>query len=123
MSLYTEIVDSGGDSEGTSYPESLQAQSSTLRLCPTGPVAVSRRSWRVAPLALITGNGSGPDGNSLTVDYRRSKGSGAESADWITCAELSGHLCGLALILHSCRFDRFPTDRGCGLATGDDAPC
>ena len=34
------------------------------------------RSWRVAPLALITGNGSGPDGNSLTVDYLRSKGAG-----------------------------------------------
>jgi len=49
-----------------------------MMLCPPGLVAVSWRSWRVAPLALITGTGSGPDGSSLTVDYRRSKGSGAE---------------------------------------------
>jgi len=57
----------------------VEAQSLTLRPCPTGSEAASRCSWRAAHLALIVENGSGPDGNSLTTDYLRSKGSGAES--------------------------------------------
>jgi len=58
----------------------VHAQSSTMRSCPSGPAAVSWHSWRAVLLALIRGNGSGPDGSSLTLDYRRSKGGGAEKA-------------------------------------------
>ena len=43
-----------------------------------GLEAVRRCDRRVARLSLVTENGSGPDGSSLTVDYQRSKGSGAE---------------------------------------------
>ncbi len=45
------------------------AQPVTMRLCPSGLEAASWGDRRVAPLALVTGNGSGPDGSSLTVDY------------------------------------------------------
>ena len=79
VSLYTEIVAAGVTARGVVSGEA-KAQPLMLRLCPTGSAAALGCSWRVAFLALITGNGSGPDGNSLTVDYLRSKGSGAESA-------------------------------------------
>jgi len=67
-----------GVTAGDGVTGTVHAQSSTMRLCPSGLVAVSWRGWRAAPLALIRGNGSGPDGSSLTLDYRRSKGGGAE---------------------------------------------
>jgi hypothetical protein len=67
-----------GVTAGDGVTGTAHAQSSTMRLCPSGLVAVSRRGWRAAPLALIRGNGSGPDGSILTLDYRRSKGLGAE---------------------------------------------
>ena len=50
----------------------------TMRLCPVGPELANARSRRAADVALVTDIGSDPDGSSLTVCYRRSRGSGAE---------------------------------------------
>jgi len=50
----------------------------------------------------VAGNGSGPDGSSLTADYQRSPGSGAEKVSGqLTLGEV-GNPSGLALLDTQC---------------------
>ena len=81
--FYTKIVVSGGDS-WMRRASPVRVLCTTVRPCPAGRVAASRRSRRAASIALVAGNGSGPEGSSLTADYPRSRGSGTEK-----CADQS----------------------------------
>jgi hypothetical protein len=70
----------------------------TVRPCPAGRVAASRRSRRAASIALVAGNGSGPEGSSLTADYPRSRGSGTEKCADQSVRRLVDKFSGLATL-------------------------
>jgi len=77
VSLYTEIVDSGGDSWGRRNRTGAGPVTNYEALS-DGVEGGSVARWRAGTSAFTAEIGSGPDGSSLTVDSQRSSGSGAE---------------------------------------------
>ena len=77
VSLYTKTVVSGGDSWGRRNRTGASPDSNCEALS-DGAEGGLWSSRRAGYQTFIAGIRSGPDGSSLTADYQRSPGSGAE---------------------------------------------
>ena len=95
VSLYTKTVVSGGDSWGRRNRTGAGPDTNYEALS-DGVEGGTRSCRRAGSSAFASGIGSGPDGNSLTADYQRSPGSGAEAVSGQPTLGEVGNLSGLA---------------------------
>ncbi len=67
--LFTPQMSIAGVTAGDAVTGEVRALPTTMMPRPMGLEADRRCDRRVARLSLVMGNGSGPDGSSLTMDY------------------------------------------------------